>query len=116
MPPQRKKAKTHTDPATEEHLPITDPALHPDLAAQSIQSLQGLSTQEPQLKMDPAMLHPDLAAQSIQSIQNSEIVPQQPQYLETALPTTQTISPRPKQRKNAAAASTAAVLAAPPLE
>src|SRR5271170_802705 len=98
MPPQRKKAKTsYAVPDTQ--VPVTDPALHPDLAAASTL---------PTLKMDPDVLHPDLAAASTQiqppqfSIENVSVPPPTP--------------PQPKQRKNAAAASRAAAAVAAQLQ
>jgi hypothetical protein len=98
MPPQRKKVKTYTEP-DDSHIELTDPALHPDLAAQSSP-----------LKMDPAMLHPDLAAQSTQL----EPTPQPAQFtMENAI---QSAPAPPKQRKNAAAASTAAAAVAAQLQ
>jgi len=97
MPPQRKKAKTtYMEPLPSE-VPVTDPALHPDLAAQSTP-----------VKMDPGVLHPDLAAAStplapnVQSpqlaVENVSVPPPKPAL--------------PKQRKNAAAGSKAAAAAA----
>lgn len=98
MPPQRKKAKKQMEPDnTQSHL--IDPTLHPDLVAQSTPT-----------KMDPA-LHPDLAAAS------TPIVPtlQAAQFTMdmTAVQTPPVAQPKqPKQRKNAAAASKAAEVAA----
>jgi len=95
MPPQRKKAKTsYVEP--EPQVQETDPALHPDLAAQSTP-----------VKMDPQLLHPDLAAASTalapdpatQFVMENVVVPARTPAL-------------PKQRKNAAAASRAAAAAA----
>ena len=95
MPPQRKKAKTsYVEP---EQVHVTDPTLHPDLAAASTP-----------LKMDPAVLHPDLAAAS------TPIAPA-PQF--AADDAVQTPAPAPpKQRKNAAAASRNAAIAAAQLQ
>jgi len=95
MPPQRKKAKT-TYVQAEPQVQETDPALHPDLAAQSTP-----------VKMDPQLLHPDLAAASTslapdggsQFVMENVAVPAPTPGL-------------PKQRKNAAAASRAAAAAA----
>jgi hypothetical protein len=98
MAPQRKKAKTHTEP-DESRLELTDPALHPDLAAQSSP-----------LKMDPAMLHPDLAAQSTELAPT----PQPAQFTVDNMPLQP--PPPPKQRKNAAAASAAAAAVAAQLQ
>jgi hypothetical protein len=98
MPPQRKKVKTYTEPDNS-HIELTDPALHPDLAAQSSP-----------LKMDPAVLHPDLAAQSTQL----EPTPQPTQFaMENPI---QSAPAPPKQRKNAAAASAAAAAVAAQLQ
>ena len=51
MPPQRKKIKTANE--NDSHLHVTNPTLHPDLVAQSL---------EPQ--MDSVAIHPDLASSS----------------------------------------------------
>ena len=53
MPPQRKKAKTSYVEPDSNQAHVTDPTLHPDLAAASTP-----------IKIDPAVLHPDLAAAS----------------------------------------------------
>ena len=101
MPPQRKKAKTtYVEPVTNE-VPVTDPALHPDLAAQSTA-----------VKMDPAVLHPDLAAASTPLAASGE----PPQFgLDSVAVTPPTLA-LPKQRKNAAAGSKAAAAAAAALQ
>ena len=95
MPPQRKKAKTSY---VEPELPVqeTDPALHPDLAAQSTA-----------VNMDPELLHPDLAAAS-KPLPTDVIVQFTVGNVTVPAPT----SAMPKQRKNAAAASRAAAAAA----
>jgi hypothetical protein len=96
MPPQRKKAKTTA--YTETSLPSQEqpnPALHPDLAAQSTP-----------IKMDPAVLHPDLAAQSAPPSTHTA------QFSLDGINVASTTSTPTKQRKNAAAASKAAAAAA----
>jgi hypothetical protein len=101
MAPQRKKAKTSY---IEPEVHVTDPALHPDLAAQST----------PTIKMDPAVLHPDLAAAST-SLTASTSQPGQ-----FAADGGEGVPPpapaQPKQRKNAAAASRAAAAVAAQLQ
>jgi hypothetical protein len=107
MPPQRKKAKTTAYSETslaaqqqqqqQQQHDMPDPALHPDLAAQST----------PTIKMDPGVLHPDLAAASAAATTS-----QSGQFpLEGAIIPSTTASPT-KHRKNAAAASKAAAAAA----
>src|SRR5271170_5079053 len=101
MPPQRKKAKTtYVEPVTSE-APVTDPALHPDLAAQSMP-----------VKMDPGVLHPDLAAASTPLAPNA----QPPPFAVDTAPVTSPKPALPKQRKNAAAGSKAAAAAAAALQ
>ena len=98
MPPQRKKAKTsYVEP---EPVHVTDPTLHPDLAAASTP-----------LKMDRAVLHPDLAAASTPlapASQSAQFGVDNPVQIPTPAP--------PKQRKNAAAASRAAAAVAAQLQ
>ena len=98
MPPQRKKAKTsYVEP---EQVHVTDPTLHPDLAAASTP-----------LKMDPAVLHPDLAAAS------TPLAPSSQPAQFAADNTAQPLAPAPpKQRKNAATASRNAALVAAQLQ
>jgi len=94
MPPARKKAKTtYAEPLLPEEVHVTDPALHPDLAAQSSP-----------LKMDPAVLHPDLAAAST--------VGQTGTFTLDGVAMTSPTPAQPKQRKNAAPGSKAAAAAA----
>ena len=101
MPPQRKKAKTtYVEPVTNE-VPITDPALHPDLAAQSTP-----------VKMDPGVLHPDLAAASTPLAPSA----QSPTFSVDTVAVTTPTPALPKQRKNAAAGSKAAAAAAAALQ
>lgn len=79
MSPRRKKTKTRPDSNETLAIPeppsdhLTDPTLHPDLAAQS------------SLKMDPSMLHPDLAAQSQHDLQ--DMVPIKPKKRKNAAET-----------------------------
>jgi hypothetical protein len=97
MPPARKKAKTtYAEPDSSSQVHVTDPALHPDLAAASTP-----------LKMDPAVLHPDLAAAS-SSLSASEVPTFSVDVPSAPAPTPAT----PRKRKNAAAASQAAAAAA----
>jgi hypothetical protein len=96
MPPQRKKARVSYVEPESEPVQVTDPTLHPDLAAASTP-----------IKMDPGVLHPDLAAASTPLAP----VPESSQFDNVP------VSPRPappqrKPRKNAAAASRAAAAAA----
>ena len=93
MAPARKKAKTtYNEPESTAEVPVTDPALHPDLAAASSP-----------LKMDPAVLHPDLAAAST-SLSTGEM-----STFAIEMPNVPAKTPAtPKRRKNAAAASQAA--------
>src|SRR5271170_2382017 len=101
MPPQRKKAKTtYVEPVTNE-VPVTDPALHPDLAAQSTP-----------VKMDPGVLHPDLAAASTPLAPSA----QPPPFSVDTIPVPSPTPALPKQRKNAAAGSKAAAAAAAALQ
>ena len=95
MPPQRKKAKT-SYVAPEPQVQETDPALHPDLAAQSVS-----------VKMDPQLLHPDLAAASTSLTQDATA-----QFVMENIVVQAPTPTLPKQRKNAAAASRAAAAAA----
>jgi hypothetical protein len=106
MAPQRKKAKTAAHAQAE----AADPAIHPELAAAS--------------QMDPALLHPDLAAASQPTELSAENIAAIAAAAAAATPipdttvnTTTTPVPTttvktPRQRKNAAAASRAAVEAA----
>jgi len=101
MAPQRKKVKTSY---IEPEVHVTDPALHPDLAAQST----------PTIKMDPAVLHPDLAAASTSLTASTS---QPGQFAADGSGGAQPPAPaQPKQRKNAAAASRAAAAVAAQLQ
>jgi len=97
MPPRKKAKTTNVVEPDNTPLAMVDPALHPDLAAQSTP-----------IKMDPAVLHPDLAAASA----TLDPIPQPPEFSVDA-----SIAPRPppkqpRQRKNASAAARAAAAAA----
>jgi len=121
MAPQRKKAKTAAY-ASEAAAALGDPAINPELAA---------------VKMDPALLHPDLAAASAQmpASQATELSPESISAIAaaaaaatripdattttavatattTTTPATTATGKQPRQRKNAAPASRAAVEAA----
>src|SRR5271170_3303047 len=101
MPPQRKKAKT-TNVAAPDNTQLTmDPALHPDLAAQSTP-----------VKMDPGVLHPDLAAASTPLAPNVH----NPSFVVDNISAPHQTPALPKQRKNAAAGSKAAAVAAAALQ
>jgi len=101
MPPQRKKAKT-TNVAAPDNTQLTmDPALHPDLAAQSTP-----------IKMDPGVLHPDLAAASAPL----DPIPQPPEFIVDASIAVPPPRKQPRQRKNAATGSRAAAAAAAQLQ
>lgn len=101
MPPQRKKAKTTYVEPPSSAVPVTDPALHPDLAAQSTP-----------VKMDPGVLHPDLAAASTPLASNV----QTPSFAVDSISAPPPAPALPKQRKNAAAGSKAAAAAAAALQ
>jgi hypothetical protein len=99
MAPQRKKAKSVYVEPDNNQVQVTDPALHPDLAAQSTI-----------LKVDSTVLHPDLAAAS--AAITSATQPGSFGIETTLVPPSKTKPAQPKQRKNAAAASRAAAAAA----